>query len=505
MNWDFEKAICLFSAGNSQLLLDGLFGIEREAQRITPDGELVMTPHPAAFGNKLENSLVTVDFSESQIELITPPFESVEETYAFLKKLHLQTDKELGSEYLWPLSMPPRLPGEEMIPIAKFDDSPEGREKELYRMGLATRYGRKMQMISGIHYNFSFGDGLVDHLYRKFGNDTDKRAFIDDMYFSMARNFLRYRWLLIYLFGSSPCADQTYDPVIGNELKMVRKCCPECCSSQYKHKQNAISLRVSRFGYSDSVQGKRSVSYNSLNDYIVGIRRLLATKSRKFTKIGLYRNGRQIQLNGNVLQKESEFYSSIRVKQNIEKGETQLDALEKRGVRYAEVRIIDLNPFEKTGISLEQLRFLQVFMLFCLFEYSPPIEDGELEKINKNHHLVALSGRENNLKLFGHDGKRRFTEWSRNIFSKLDFIASLIDIAGADDRYRKCVESEYEKIVDPSLLPSSMIEREVDREGYLEFGTRKAIEHRKPENTASHLCYTFYPHELINKARGLVK
>jgi glutamate--cysteine ligase len=92
-------------------------------------------------------------------------------------------------------------------------------------------------------------------------------------------------------------------------------------------------------------------------------------------------------------------------------------------------------------------------MLFCLFEYSPPIEDGELEKINKNHHLVALSGRENNLKLFGHDGRERFTEWSRNIFSKLDFIASLIDIAGADDRYRKCVESEYEKIVDPSLLP----------------------------------------------------
>ena len=486
MDWDFEKAAGLFSSENCQLLLDGLYGIEREAQRIAPTGEVAMTPHPAVFGNKLENTLITVDFSESQIELITPPFESVEKTYEFLKELHLLVDKELESEYLWPLSMPPRLPEEKMIPIAKFDDSPEGREKELYRIGLAARYGRKMQMISGIHYNFSFGDSLVDYLYHRLGNGTDKRTFTDDMYFSMARNFLRYRWLLIYLFGASPCADQTYNPVIGNEMKMVRKCCPECCSPKHSYKRNAISLRVSRFGYSDSVQGKYSVSYNSLKDYTTGIRRLLAAKSRKFTRIGLYQNGRQIQINGNILQKESEFYSSIRIKQNIRKGESQLDALEDRGAKYAEVRIIDLNPFNKTGISLEQLQFLQVFMLFCLFEYSPPIESGELERINKNHHLVALSGRRNNLKLFSYNGQVGLTEWSRKIFSKLNSIASLIDLINIDNRYQKCVQSEYEKITDPSLLPSSMIERDINREGYLEFGTRKAIEHYKSENAGSH-------------------
>ncbi len=506
MEWDFEKAAGLFTDENSQLLLDGLYGIEREAQRVDSTGKLAMTPHPAAFGNKLENALVTVDFSESQIELITPPFESVEKTHEFLKELHLIVDKELGPEYLWPLSMPPRLPEENLIPIAKFDDSPGGREKELYRMGLATRYGRKMQMISGIHYNFSFGDSLVDYLYQKLGNGADKRTFKDEMYFSMARNFLRYRWLLIYLFGASPSADQTYYPVIGNEMKMVRKCCPECCSPQHSYKRNAVSLRVSRFGYSDSVQGKYSVSYNGLKDYTTGIRRLLAAKSRKFAKIGLYQSGRQIQLNGNVLQKESEFYSSIRLKQNMKNGETQLDALEDRGVKYAEVRIIDLNPFDKTGISLEQLRFLQVFMLFCLFEDSPLIVDEELERINKNHHLVALSGRKNNLKLFSNDGQIGLAEWSRNIFSKLSAIASLIDLANTDNRYLKCVQSEYEKITDPSLLPSSMIEREVSREGYLEFGTRKAKEHKMPGNAGAHICCAFYPYELINsKTRGAVR
>jgi glutamate--cysteine ligase len=508
MNWGFEKITGLFSIENSQLLLDGLYGVEREAQRTAPSGDLATTTHPAAFGNKLENTLITTDFSESQIELVTPPFETVEKTYAFLKELHLLVDKELGSEYLWPLSMPPRLPEEKRIPIAKFDDSPEGREKELYRNGLATRYGRKMQMISGIHYNFSFGDSLVDYLYQSLGNGMDKRAFADDMYFSMARNFLRYRWLLIYLFGASPCADQTYYPVIGNEMKMVRKCCPECCSPRNNDKQNAVSLRVSRFGYSDSVQGKYSVSYNSLKEYTAGIRRLLATKSRKFTRLGLYQNGRQTQMNGNILQKESEFYSSIRLKQNLKKGETQLDALENRGVKYAEVRIIDLNPFDKTGISLEQLRFLQVFMLFCLFEESPPIEGQELEKINKNHHLVALLGRKNKLKLFGYgSGQAGLTEWSRDIFNKLSFIASLIDSLNIDNRYQKCVRKEYEKTTDLSLLPSSMIEREISRygEGYLEFGIRKAIEHRKPENAVTHFYYAVCPNELNNKARGLLK
>lgn len=497
MNWDFDSALSLFSEDNSKLLLDGKYGIEREAQRITPSGELAITPHPAAFGNKLENKLVTTDFSESQVELITPPFASVEQTHEFLKELHRQVDKELGKEYLWPLSMPPRLPEEEQIPIAKFDNSAEGREKELYRLGLATRYGRKMQMISGIHYNFSFGDGLVDYLYRKMGNGSNKRRFTDSMYFSMARSFLRYRWLLIYLFGASPGIDQTYCSVIDNEMRLVRKYCPECCCRSEGFEQNAVSMRVSRFGYSDSVQGRYSVSYNSLEDYLGGIRRLLSTKSRKFMKLGLYKNGRRLQLNGNVIQKESEFYSSLRLKQNPEKGETQLDALESRGVKYAEVRILDLNPFERTGISLEQLRFLQVFMLFCLFENNGLIGTTELDKINKNHHLVALLGRKQELKLYKHGlGHVKLTAWSREIFSKLKLIAELMDNENNDNRYRKCVDGEYAKILDSSLLPSSVTLSEMKKyeESYLDFGIRKALEHRATEKST---YYTVFSKELV--------
>jgi glutamate--cysteine ligase len=390
MNKDFGEFIKHFSEGRGELLLDGKWGLEREAQRITPEGDLALTPHPAEFGNKLENPFITTDFSESQVELITPPFGKIEQVHGYLQWLQQYTEKALLNELLWPLSMPPLLPEEKDIPISVFDGSAEGREKEIYRKGLALRYGKKMQMISGIHFNFSFGERLLEHLYRLYGGGEDRRSFTDSLYFSAARNFLRYRWLLIYLFGASPGMDPTFYSVIDDELEIVSRCCPECCNPIGDIEEYATSLRVSRFGYSDSVRGRNSVSYNGLKDYIAGIRRLMAAKSRAFTRLGLFRDGEQVQLNGNVLQKESEFYSPIRLKQRAGKGQSQLDALELNGVGYGEVRIVDLDPFEKTGISLQQMRFLQLFMLFCLLEKSDPISASGLDRINANHHLAAL-------------------------------------------------------------------------------------------------------------------
>lgn len=504
MNESFYEVTKQFSGDSGELLLDGKWGLEREAQRITPEGDLALTPHPAAFGNKLENPYITTDFSESQVELVTPPFGTVEKLHEYLLWLQEYTEEALQNELLWPLSMPPRLPDEKDIPISVFDGSAEGREKEIYRKGLALRYGRKMQMISGIHFNFSFGERLLEHLYQLYGRGEERRTFIDDLYFSAARNFLRYRWLLIYLFGASPGMDPTFYSVIDKELRIVSRCCPECCSPAGDIEKYAVSLRVSRFGYSDSVRGRNSVSYNSLKDYTMGIRRLLSTKSREFTKLGVFRNGEQLQLNGNVLQKESEFYSPIRLKQRTVKDQSQLDALELNGVKYAEVRIIDLDPFEKTGISLHQMRFLQLFMLFCLFEKSDPISASELERINGNHHLAALSGRKSKLRLYGYEGGRiQLKDWSLLILEKLMKLAGLIDGAGtAGDiaagkvfdcggrtaadasfeggTYTECVGKEFKKVLNPLLLPSVRICGEMNMRGesFLGFGVRKAREHR---------------------------
>ncbi|MFZ5988522.1 MAG: glutamate--cysteine ligase [Bacillota bacterium] len=476
MNWNFITMSDLFNGkGKRKLMLAGNWGLEKESQRVTPLGDLALTDHPSSFGDKLENPYITTDFSESQLELITPPFKSIEETYESLKKLQLEAEKGINDELLWPLSMPPRLPDEDKIPIAKFNSA--GKEKEIYRNGLALRYGKKMQMISGIHYNFSFSDEMIDLLYERLSKGMERQHFVNWVYFALIRNYLRYRWLLIYLFGASPVIDPTYYPVIYKELKLVSKCCPECCNVIDKYEQYSTSLRVSRFGYSSTNQGRYNIYYTSMEEYIKGLDRLLAMKSKKYIKLGVYKDGIQIQLNENILQKESEFYSSIRPKQILEKGETQLEALRKRGVKYLEVRILDLNPFEKVGISIEQLYFLQVFMLFCLFEESKPITKIEYEKINKNHHLAALCGRKPRLKLYKYDnGTAALKEWGNEIFDKLKRIAELMDQSTSGSKYLKCVANEYQKLTNPELLPSSLIlmEMKENNETYLDFGVRRA-------------------------------
>ena len=477
MSASFDEMLYLFSeSGNGKLLSEGNFGLEKESQRVTPSGDLALTPHPAVFGDKLENTSVTTDFSESQIELITPPLKSVEETYESMKELQAEAENNIGEELLWPLSMPPRLPDEEKIPIARFKETPEGREKEIYRNGLALRYGKKMQMISGIHYNFSFSDEMLDFLYERLGKGVDKNSFKNDLYFSLIRNYLRYRWLLIYLFGSSPTFDDTYRSVIDKELSKVKRCCPECCNIVDQYGEFFTSLRVSRFGYSNTAQCRKNVSFNNVGEYVADLKELMKMKSKKYMKLGVFKEGNLIQLNENILQKESEFYSSIRPKQVVKNGESQLEALSKKGIRYLEARILDINPFEKTGISLAELHFLQVFMLLCLFEESKAITKSELDVINKNHHLVALCGRKPVLALYKSETVLTTLEdRGSELFQKLKLIAVLMD-REASGKYSKAVEGEYRKLKNNALLPSSRILKEMKErnETFLDFGARRA-------------------------------
>lgn len=482
MNWDFVDMTQLFSNHtNNRLLLDGKWGLEKESQRVTPNGNLALTNHPAIFGDKLTNSYITTDFAESQLELITPPHPTIEATYESLKTIQTEAERGIGAELLWPLSMPPRLPGEEAIPISRFDDSREGREKELYRRGLALRYGKKMQMISGLHYNFSFGDALLDLLYQKLECNSatqTKQTFIDKLYFALARNFLRYRWLLIYLLGASPTVDATYDSVITEQLKTIAACCPDYAGLIEHEKHYATSLRVSRFGYSNPISASYHTYFNDLGEYTRNLRKMLTTKSREYENLGVFQNGIQVQLNDNVLQKESEFYAAIRFKQIAEPHKSQLDLLERNGVKYLEVRILDLNPFEKVGISLQQLHFLQVFMLFCLFESSNPFSESEFVLSNQNHHLAALFGRKPSLTIDHYqNGPVSLEGWSREIFEKLNILAWLIDQSTGERKYQNSVTREYQKIMDPTLLPSARITQEMAKryESFLEFGVRRAL------------------------------
>lgn len=499
MNWNFSDiSESLLKENKGKLMVEVNFGLEKENQRVLSNGELALTPHPKELGDKLKNQEITTDFSESQIEIITTPCSSAEEVYEELNNINTEVEKSIGDELLWPLSMPPKLPMEENIPIAKFSDSENGKYKEIYRKGLALRYGKKMQMISGIHYNFSFGEGMINYLYKKFAEGTDKRAFIDKIHFQVARNFLRYSWLLIYLFGASPSCHSTYYSVINKEIDVVHDCCPRCAKiiknadaesliknknqNKFSHvcvaqmNQYATSLRVSRFGYSNSLKSM-NIYFNSLEEYSEKLRKMISTEDDEYLKLGIFRDGSQIQLNGNILQNENEFYSSIRLKQPLKSGETPLEALENRGVEYVELRILDLNPFEKLGLSLEQMNFIHVFMLFCLFEESPLITENEHSNINSNHHLVSLFGRKENLKLQTYDNNTvELKSWAEEIFDKLKSIAKLINTTTGDNKYIESVKKEQLKLYDISLLPSEMINREMEsnNENFLEFGMKCA-------------------------------
>ena len=456
MNQGIDEIQNLFQdRENRELLLHGKWGIEKEALRITREGELALTPHPAVFGDKSENPFIKTDFSESQVEMVTPALDSIEEADEYLKYLHSVVERGIGDELLWPLSMPGLLPPDEVIPVARFNNTDDGRKNEIYRSGLALRYGKRMQMISGIHYNFSFSMKLMELMHGKLAPDTEISSYINDTYFAVARNFLRHRWLLLYLFGASPASQ-------GN-------------TTGY-----ATTLRMSSSGYDGAGKTRYSVSHNSLAEYILDLTRILATRDPHYTGLGVFRDGRQVQLNDNILQSENEFYSPLRFKRIGEKGRSQLENLAEDGVQYIELRIFDLNPFYVTGISVEQMYFIHLFILFCLFERSDSLSYNEQGIADRNAQLVASEGRKPGLVLNDCRGAFSIRNRGKEILEKMGIIARFLDEVNGDNKYAGSLEQQQMALNNPELLPSSWIAREMNRyeENHEMFGLKRAFENR---------------------------
>lgn len=473
MKSKYTELLEVFSQSqNISLLLSGKWGLEKESLRINLDGSLAVTSHPQSLGSSSNHPYITTDFSESQMEIITPPFGTVEEAYHFLEQVQLFAMNNISRELLWSLSMPGKIPDRPEIPIAYYGESPEAKERVIYRRGLSLRYGRKMQLICGMHYNFSFSDELFQVLYDRLGTKKDFKSFKNQVYFSVARNFLRYRWLLVYLFGASPVVDESYKQEVIDSLDLFGDV--ECGSGSY-HKKYAISLRMSKYGYSNTRHTNVRVSYDSLEQYIRDLRKALDTKDERYAKIGVLLDGEQVQLNDHLLQIENEYYAPIRFKQYLKKGETMLQALEKRGINHIEIRALDLDPFTPMGIDLDKLHFLQVFFLFCLFEDDENLDNSERDCANRNQKLVALRGREKWMVLKKCKKNEILLEnWGSEIFEKLIAIADLLDNSVGEDKYTQVVHVQEKKLHDVSLLPSSRMVNEMEGkcESYVDFGMR---------------------------------
>jgi glutamate--cysteine ligase len=418
-------------------------GIEKESLRALPGGGLALTPHPAALGAPLTHPNITTDYSESQLELITGVHGSVESCLAELREIHqfvLRTLAEpaCGScdERLWVGSMPCELPADETIPLGRYGSSNVGRAKSVYRMGLGLRYGRRMQTISGIHYNWSL-PGL--------GNDE---------YFALIRNFRRHAFLLLWLFGASPAVCTSFVAGRPHELQPL--------GAHSMHMPHGTSLRMGRLGYQSEAQASLAVSYNGLEGYAASLHGALTRPYPPYEAIGVRNLGGEYnQLATTLLQIENEFYGTIRPKRVIRSGERPLHALRERGVEYVEVRCMDLDPFEPLGIAAPTLRFLDIFLLHCLLAESPPDTPEEIAALGRNQHRTAAYGRQPGLKLERVAGRatREVTlvEWAEEILHDCAPIAAALDARFGGGEHARVLADARAALSDPERLPSARV------------------------------------------------
>ncbi|MBI4235189.1 glutamate--cysteine ligase [Candidatus Peregrinibacteria bacterium] len=438
-----------------EMLQEGEHGLERETLRIRKNAKLSPSPHPQSFGSPLMNPHISTDFSEPQLELITPVFKTQDGLLNYLTDLHAFVAQNLPkNEFLWPFSMPALLPkNHEEIPLANYGKSFAAQKRTIYRRGLSFRYGRKMQTISGIHYNFSFSKEFWDSMYKKSTDKSQsKQDFITAGYFRMIQNFSQISWLDSYLFGASPAIDKSY---LGKTY----------------YGKYATSLRMSSFGYCCKVQAMLNISFRNLESYVADLKKAIATPYKKYSKIGIEKDGKKLQLNNHFLQIPNEYYASIRPKQSIKLGEDILNKLLKEGIRYLEIRTVDIDPNEPIGISREHLKFLHLMMIYCFVKDPPQVTDTSQLANIKNHNLVAIYGRKRGLKLVFQGKKIALQKWGN------DILTAMLKIAASFDKkklYQGLLERQIAKINDPALTPSAKFLEQIKQKGLLKTGQKLA-------------------------------
>jgi glutamate--cysteine ligase len=430
-------------------------GVEKESLRVRPDGSLATTSHPLQLGSALTHPHITTDFSESQLELITGVDTSADQCVAELTEIHQFVYRAIGDELLWAGSMPCRLPADDEIPIGRYGTSNVGRAKTVYRTGLSHRYGRRMQTISGIHYNWSLPAPLDN-----------------DAFFALIRNFRRASWLLLYLFGASPAVCSTF--VAGRQHELER------LSGDTLYLPHATSLRMGRLGYQSDAQSTLAVSYNSLDNYAASLHEAMTKPYPAYEAIGVRDGDNYRQLATTMLQIENEFYGTIRPKRVIRPGERPLHALRDRGVEYVEVRLMDLDPFERVGINADTMRFLDVFLLHCLLTDSPPDTPAELEAIIGNKQRVASRGRAPGLTLVRGEREVPLVEWAQEVLAGCAPIAEAMDRAQDTTAHARAVAAAKGCLADPALTPSARVLAAMHDHGdsYVRFVLGQSVAHK---------------------------
>ncbi len=445
-------------------------GYERECLRVDASGHIAQTPHPLALGSKLTHPWITTDYAESLLEFITPPSQDPAFPLAFLRDIHRYTARQLPGEIMWAGSMPCVVGDDKSIAIADYGTTNSARMKMIYREGLGLRYGRHMQTIAGAHYNWSLPDEFWSILKDCCCGRGDMQDFISERYFGLIRNFLRFGWLIPYLFGASPAICRTF---LQGRHSDLQELVPGTLYRPY-----ATSLRMSDLGYQNRAQDQLHVSFDSLAAYTQALEAAIRTPDPFYEELGVRDGERWKQLNANLLQIENEFYAGIRPKRVGKAGERPALALSKYGVEYIEMRLFDLNPFVDIGVVPEQSTFADILLLMCLFRQSPPITAREQGENNQNKARIVNNGRQPDLCLLAHNREQPFRPIAHALFDDMQPFAQMLDAAYGGEHYITTLESLRTRIDHPETTPSAQVlEAAKEHKGFFKFAMAQAREH----------------------------
>lgn len=465
----------LINTRQKSLLKGSLVGLEKESLRVSAEGNLSQAPHPRKLGSPLTHPYITTDYSEALAEFITPPCKSSVDALNFLRDTQKFVYSELENELLWATSMPCVIAGETSIPIAKYGRSNPGMMKTVYRRGLGLRYGRVMQTIAGVHFNYSFPENFWPVYQDLEHKNGDLKNFISDSYFGLIRNLQRFGWLVPYLFGASPAVCKSF---LGGETSSLKS-----FNENTYYQPFATSLRMGDIGYQNNQEAKSGIKacYDSLDAYVESLSCAISTPYKEYEKFGVKVNGEYQQLNANILQIENEYYSTIRPKQLVDSFEKPIHALKRRGVRYVELRSIDVNAFDPLGIKEQQLRFLEAFLVFCLLHESPVISDLEREHIDHNELAAAHRGRDPHLFLYRDSEKILLSKWANEVLNAMQGVCAYLDEGETTGEYSTSLKVQLEKVKNPDATPSArmLAEMRAGGEGFFHYALRKSKEHQR--------------------------
>ena len=469
-----QRLAAMMQSGQLASLNESRMGLEKESLRVASSGGIAQTPHPVSLGAALTNPYITTDFSEALTEMITPPCDSVEATLDFLGDIEKFVGLNIQDELMWASSMPCVVEGGDSIPVAEYGCSNIGKMKKIYRRGLGYRYGRTMQVIAGVHFNYSYSDHFWQLLQSLEADDESLKDYKSRRQMEQVRNVLRVGWLIPYLFGASPAVCKSF---LHGKPTMLSS-----FSAGTAYEEYATSLRMGNIGYTNSKESMAGIkaNYDTLESYVATLECAIHTPFSEYQQIGVQIEGEYRQLSANILQIENEYYSTVRPKQTPHSGEMPIHALRERGIEYVELRSLDINPFEPLGVSAQQMYFLEVFMLYCLLQESPVLSADEIDAIDMNFIEVAHRGRAPGVKLYRDNQTISLNTWALSLCDAMQGVAALLDAAHANQHYTDSLEAQRACVLDPALTPSARVLQEMRASGeeYFHFARRKAQEHQ---------------------------